>query len=59
MTNQEQREARFSRTRQVNRLQRRHPGTRRQRINHGAGHYSVQFFDRQTGALVADYDLSR
>jgi hypothetical protein len=45
-------------TQAIDRLQRRHPGTRRQRSCHGANRYSVQFFDRATGNLVADYDLS-
>jgi hypothetical protein len=45
-------------TAKINKLQRRHPGTRRQRSSHGAGRYSVQFFDRVTGKLVADYTLS-
>lgn len=45
------------RTKQINALQKRHPGTRRQRSSHGAGKYSVQFFDRRTGVLVADYNL--
>jgi hypothetical protein len=44
-------------TQVIDRLQRRHPGTRRQRSYHGANRYSVQFFDRTTGKLVADYDL--
>lgn len=45
------------RTKQINRLQKRHPGTRRQRSDHGAGRFSVQFFDKKTGKLVADYNL--
>lgn len=45
------------RTKMINRLQKRHPGTRRQRSYHGANRYSVQFFSRKTGKLVADYDL--
>jgi hypothetical protein len=45
------------RTEVINKLQRRHPGTRRQRSAHGAGRYSVQFFSRTTGKLVADYTL--
>ena len=45
------------RTAVINRLQRRHPGTTRQRSFHGAGRYSVQFFARATGKLVADYNL--
>jgi hypothetical protein len=44
------------RTEKINKLQRRHPNTRRQRSYHGAGSYSVQFFDK-TGQLVADYNL--
>jgi len=46
-------------TNEIDKLQKRHPGTRRQRSDHGCGKYSVQFFDRATGKLVADYDLSR
>jgi hypothetical protein len=45
------------RTREINKLHKRHPGTRRQRSSHGAGKYSVQFFDKKTGKLVADYNL--
>lgn len=48
-------------TAEINRLQKRHPGTRRQRSVHGpaylAASHSVQFFDRATGTLVADYTL--
>ncbi len=44
------------RTQQVNKLQRKHPGTKRQVSSHGADRWSVQFFD-QAGVLVADYDL--
>lgn len=46
------------RTQLINKLQRRHPGTRRQRNEHGAGTYSVEFFDKE-GKLVARYDTSR
>lgn len=45
------------RTAQINKLQRRHPNTRRQRTAHGCNRYSVQFFDRVSGALIADYKL--
>ena len=45
------------RTQLINKLQRQHPGTTRQRSYHGVGSYSVQFFDRATGKLVADYNL--
>ena len=45
------------RTQLINKLQKKHPGTRRQRSAHGAGNYSVQFFDKKTGSLVADYNL--
>ena len=44
-------------TKMINKLQKRHPGTRRQRSSHGAGQWSVQFFDIKTGKLMADYDL--
>ena len=43
------------RTQLINKLQRRHPGTRRQRNYHGAGKYSVDFFCQRTGARVASY----
>jgi hypothetical protein len=46
------------RTKKISKLQKKHPGTRRQRSSHGAGKYSVQFFDKRTGRLVADYDVS-
>lgn len=51
MTNKE-------RTQEINKLQKRHPGTRRQRSSHGCGKYSVQFFDKISGELVADYNLN-
>jgi hypothetical protein len=47
------------RTREINRLQRRHPKTRRQRNYHGAERYSVEFFSKATGKLVASYRLLR
>ncbi len=46
------------RTQLINTLQKRYPGTRRQRNDHGAGRYSVEFFRRETGELVARYDVS-
>lgn len=46
-----------ARTEKINQLQKLHPGTRRQRSAHGADQYSVQFFDKSTGKLVADYNL--
>lgn len=45
------------RTAQINKLQRNHPGTRRQRTAHRCNRHSVQFFDKTTGVLVADYNL--
>jgi hypothetical protein len=45
------------RTAQINKLQRHHPGTRRQRSYHGCNDYSVQFFNGVTGVLEADYNL--
>lgn len=45
------------RTAKINKLHRKYPGTRRQRTSHGAGRYSVQFFDRATGKLVADHNV--
>lgn len=52
------------RTQKINKLQKRHPGTTRQRNSHGAGEYSVEFFsktekDPVTGhaKLVARYTL--
>jgi len=50
-------EAKKARTQRINRMQRHHPGTRRQRSSHGVGSYSVQFFAKQSGKLVADYNL--
>ena len=44
-------------TKKINRLHKRHRGTRRQRSYHGGGRYSVQFFCKKTGKLVADYNL--
>jgi hypothetical protein len=44
-------------TQQINKLQKRHPGTRRQRSSHGCNRYSVQFFAKADGKLVADYNL--
>jgi hypothetical protein len=44
-------------TAEINYIQRFFPGTRRQKGSHGANRYSVQLFDKATGALVADYDL--
>jgi len=41
----------------VYRLSKKYPSAERQLSYHGAGSYSVQFFDKITGALVADYDL--
>jgi hypothetical protein len=49
--------AKPTRTQTINKLQKRHPGTRRQRSSHGAGRHSVQFFNRETSKLVADYNL--
>lgn len=42
-------------TKVIDKLQKRYPGTRRQRSAHGASLQSVQFFKH--GKLVADYDL--
>ena len=50
-------ETKHERTKKINKLHKRHPGTRRQRSSHGAGTYSVQFISRKTGKLVADYNL--
>jgi hypothetical protein len=41
----------------VSKYHRRHRGTSRQISYHGCGKYSVQFFDKQTSKLVADYNL--
>ena len=46
------------RTQKINRIQKKHPGTTRQRSYHGCGNYSVQLFSKTTGKLVADYDLT-
>ena len=45
------------RTALINKLQKKHPGTTRQRSYHGAGRYSVQFIDKKTRKIVADYNL--
>ena len=45
------------RTAKINKLQKKHPGTRRQRSQHGANTYSVQFISKKTGELMADYKL--
>ena len=45
------------RTKAIAKLQKRHPNTRRQRNDHGADRYSVEFFDRDSGELVARYQL--
>jgi hypothetical protein len=47
------------RTQLINKLQKKYPGTRRQRVDHGAGEYSVQFFDKKTGELKANITLPR
>ena len=49
---------RKERTRLINRVQKRYPGTRRQRGFHGCNRYSCQLFDKKTGELVADFDTS-
>lgn len=46
-----------ARTEKINKLQKKYPGTTRQRSYHGANEYSVQFFDKKTGKLVADITL--
>jgi len=46
------------RTQMINKLQRRHPGTKRQRNYHGAERYSVEFFCKATGKLIARYNVS-
>jgi hypothetical protein len=57
MTTTKQPTDRELRTAKINKLHKQHPGTRRQRSSHGAGKYSVQFFDKTTGKLVADYNV--
>jgi hypothetical protein len=44
-------------TKEINKLQRKYPHTRRQRTDHGNNKKSVQFFDKTTGKLVADIYL--
>ncbi len=44
-------------TRKINKIQKKYPGTRRQRSYHGINKYSVQLFSKTTGKLVADYNL--
>lgn len=41
----------------INKIQKRYPGSRRQRNFHGAGSYSVDFFSRATGELIASHNL--
>ncbi len=45
------------RTQIINKLQKKYPGTRRQRSYHGMGQYSVQFISKDTKKIVADIDL--
>ena len=45
------------RTKEINRIQKKYPGTRRQRSSHGAGTFSVQFISKKTGKIVADINL--
>lgn len=47
------------RTQVINEIQKKYPGTRRQRTDHGCGRFSVQFFDNKTGELVADVNLKQ
>ena len=44
-------------TKVIDKLQRRHHNTRRQRSSHGLDRYSVQFFAKDGSGLVADYNL--
>lgn len=48
---------RKERTQAINKLQKKHPKTRRQISFHGCNKYSVQFFSKETGELIADYEL--
>lgn len=45
------------RTKAINRFQRKYPGSTRQRNDHGCGRYSVEFFDKKTGKLLATVEL--
>ena len=45
------------RTQKINQLQKKYPGTTRQRNWHGANSYSVEFFSKKTGELVARFSL--
>jgi hypothetical protein len=47
------------RTQIINKIQKKYPYTRRQRTDHGCGRFSVQFFDKKTGELVADVNLKQ
>ena len=47
------------RTAYINKLQKKYPGTRRQRTQHSATEHSVQFFDKITGKLVADVAIPK
>jgi hypothetical protein len=45
------------RTEKINKLQRKHPGTKRQISYDGGGKYSVLFIDKKSGLVAADYNL--
>lgn len=46
-----------TRTEKINRLQKRHPKTRRQRNSHGSGRFTVDFFSKDSGERVASYEV--
>ena len=51
------REYKKLRTRWINEVQKKHPKSTRQRGYHGCDDYSVQFFCKESGKLLGDYDL--
>ncbi len=45
------------RTQMINKIQKKYPGTRRERSYHGAGVCSVKFISKTTEKIVADFNL--
>ena len=46
-----------ARTKYINQLQKRYPGTKRKRTYHGNDWYRVQFIKIKTGVLIATHDV--
>jgi len=46
-----------ARTKYINQLQKRYPGTKRKRTDHGNDEYRVEFIKIKTGVLVASHDV--